>query len=117
MKNNKYYQRRNRYKQSSEKLNNINGSNRQVLDFVNGTDFKRKNINKNNQNAPRLINKYIELAKEALSRGDKISSENYYQHADHFIRITNEKSVIKSVSSNSEKENNIESKNNQSASN
>ena len=117
MKNNKYYQRRNRYKQSSEKLNNINGSNRQVLDFVNGPDFKRKNINKNNQNAPRLINKYIELAKEALSRGDKISSENYYQHADHFIRITNEKTVPKSVAPNSENENNLESKNNQSTGN
>ena len=102
MKNNKYYQRRNRYKHSSDKINNINGSPRQVLDFANGPDFKRKNINKNNQNAPRLINKYIELAKEALSRGDKISSENYYQHADHFIRVTNEKSVLKSISPNSE---------------
>jgi len=117
MKNNKYYQRRNRYKHSSDKINNINGSPRQVLDFANGPDFKRKNINKNNQNAPRLINKYIELAKEALSRGDKISSENYYQHADHFIRVTNEKSVLKSISPNSENEENQESKNNQSASN
>ena len=113
MKNNKYYQRRNKFKQNSDKLHNINGSTRQVLDFANGPDFKRRNIHKNNQNAPRLINKYIELAKEALSRGDKISSENYYQHADHFIRITNERSVIKSVSSNAEKENNIENKNNQ----
>ena len=117
MKNNKYYQRRNRYKHSSDKINNINGSPRQVLDFANSPDFKRKNINKNNQNAPRLINKYIELAKEALSRGDKISSENYYQHADHFIRVTNEKSVLKSISPNSENEENQESKNNQSASN
>ena len=117
MKNNKYYQRRNRYKHSSDKINNINGSPRQVLDFANGPDFKRKNINKNNQNAPRLINKYIELAKEALSRGDKISSENYYQHADHFIRVTNEKSVLKSISPNSENEENQESKKNQSASN
>ena len=117
MKNNKYYQRRNRYKHSSDKINNINGSPRQVLDFADGPNFKRKNINKNNQNAPRLINKYIELAKEALSRGDKISSENYYQHADHFIRVTNEKSVLKSISPNSENEENQESKNNQSASN
>ena len=117
MKNNKYYQRRNKFKHSSDKLHNINGSTRQVLDFTNGSDFKRKNINKNNHNAPRLINKYIELAKEALSRGDKISSENYYQHADHFIRITNERSDLKSVSSNTEKENNQENKNNQSISN
>tara|TARA_Y100000590_G_scaffold459596_1_gene617083 strand:+ start:131 stop:481 length:351 start_codon:yes stop_codon:yes gene_type:complete len=110
---NKYYQRRNKFKHNSDKLHNINGSNRQIVDFENGLNFKRKNINKNHHNAPRLINKYIELAKEALSRGDKILSENYYQHADHFLRITNEKSVLKPISSNSEKENNLENKDNQ----
>ena len=49
-------------------------------------DFKRKKISKN-INAAKLIEKYTELAKEALSNGDKILSENYYQHADHFTRI------------------------------
>ncbi len=28
----------------------------------------------------------------SLSNGDKILSENYFQHADHFLRIINEKS-------------------------
>ena len=101
MKNHKYYQRRNRYKQNSDRQNNFGGSNRQVYDISNGINFKRKNIIKNNQNAGRLIGKYTELAKEALSKGDKISSENYYQHADHFTRISEKQNEINS-------ENNVE---------
>ena len=31
------------------------------------------------------------MAKEALSSGDKILSENYLQHADHFARIIEDK--------------------------
>ena len=45
------------------------------------------------QGAIKLIEKYKNLAKEALSSGDKILSENYYQHADHFMRIAGEKSL------------------------
>ena len=58
-------------------------------------DFKRKKISKN-INAAKLIEKYTELAKEALSNGDKILSENYYQHADHFIRISEKQNTINS---------------------
>tara|TARA_Y100001970_G_C13845098_1_gene656416 strand:+ start:281 stop:637 length:357 start_codon:yes stop_codon:yes gene_type:complete len=105
MKNHKYYQKRNRYKQSNDRPNNFGGSNRQVFDISNGLNYKRKNFNKNNQNAGRLIGKYTELAKEALSKGDKISSENYYQHADHFLRVTNEKNFLKEVTQNVEKKN------------
>ena len=43
----------------------------------------------------KLIEKYTELAKEALSNGDKIMSENYFQHADHFIRISERQSSEK----------------------
>ena len=50
---------------------------------------KRRNPGRNNQNAGKLIEKYTELAREALSNGDKILSENYLQHADHFSRIIN----------------------------
>ena len=38
---------------------------------------------RNNHNASKLIEKYSNLAREALSSGDKILSENYFQHADH----------------------------------
>ena len=53
--------------------------------FSNGDNFKRKSPGRNNHNAPKLIEKYNDLAREALSNGDKILSENYLQHADHFM--------------------------------
>ena len=56
--------------------------------FSNGDNFKRKSPGRNNHNAPKLIEKYNDLAREALSNGDKILSENYYQYADHFLRIS-----------------------------
>ena len=59
--------------------------------FSNNDNFKRKVPGRNNHNAPKLIEKYNDLAREALSNGDKILSENYLQHADHFTRILNEK--------------------------
>ena len=45
---------------------------------------------RNNNNAPKLIEKYNDLAREALANEDKILSENYFQHADHFTRVLNE---------------------------
>ena len=58
--------------------------------FSNNDNFKRKIPGRNNHNAPKLIEKYNNLAREALSSGDKILSENYFQHADHFTRILND---------------------------
>ena len=63
--------------------------------FSNNENFKRKAPGRNNYNAPKLIEKYNDLAREALSNGDKILSENYLQHADHFQRILNEKESFK----------------------
>ena len=63
--------------------------------FTNNESFKRKAPGRNNHNAPKLIEKYNDLAREALSNGDKILSENYLQHADHFTRILNEKESLK----------------------
>ena len=63
--------------------------------FSNNENFKRKVPGRNNHNAPKLIEKYNDLAREALSNGDKILSENYLQHADHFTRILNEKENLK----------------------
>ena len=53
-------------------------------------NFQRKLPSRNNNNAPKLIEKYNDLAREALANEDKILSENYFQHADHFTRILNE---------------------------
>ncbi len=59
--------------------------------FSNNDNFKRKSPGRNNHNAAKLIEKYNDLAREASSNGDKILSENYLQHADHFMRIQNER--------------------------
>ena len=41
--------------------------------------------------AEKLFEKYKDLAKEAMSSGDNTLSENYLQHADHFMRIIEDK--------------------------
>ena len=64
-------------------------------DFSSDSLFQRKSPGKNNHNAPKLIEKYNDLAREALSKGDKILSENYFQHADHFARVLAEKENTK----------------------
>jgi hypothetical protein len=63
--------------------------------YSNNDNFKRKIPGRNNHNAPKLIEKYNDLAREASSSGDKILSENYLQHADHFTRILNEQENYK----------------------
>ena len=45
------------------------------------------------QSAEKLFEKYNTLAKEALTSGDKTLSENYFQHADHFARIIENKNI------------------------
>ena len=60
-------------------------------DYSTNTNFQRKFPGKNNHNASKLVDKYNDLAREALSKGDKILSENYFQHADHFSRILSER--------------------------
>ena len=45
------------------------------------------------QSAEKLFEKYNTLAKEALSSGDKTLSENYFQHADHFMRVMENKNI------------------------
>ena len=63
--------------------------------YSNNDNFKRKVPGRNNHNAPKLIEKYNDLAREASSSGDKILSENYLQHADHFTRVMNEQDALR----------------------
>ena len=63
--------------------------------FTNNDNFQRKIPGRNNHNASKLIEKYNNLAREALSNGDKILSENYFQHADHFVRVINSREEYK----------------------
>ena len=66
-----------------------------VNNFSKNENFQRKLPGRNNHNASKLIEKYSNLAREALSSGDKILSENYFQHEDHFTRILNEQDLQK----------------------
>ena len=97
--------RKNRYKSHSDRNHqkNNNGS-KLINDLQNGSNFVRKSPGRNNHNAPKLIEKYSNLAREALSNGDKILSENYYQHAEHFIRVLGEKSLLLNKRQNSDQE-------------
>ena len=53
-----------------------NGDNSKFAsNFSNNDNFKRKAPGRNNHNAPKLIEKYNNLAREALSNGDKIRVE------------------------------------------
>ena len=115
MNNFKHNFRRNRYKSNGDRnyrKRNGNGSKINNGDFNNSLDFKRKNPGRNNQNASKLIEKYNDLAKEAISNGDKILSENYLQHADHFARIIQSRDLDKELNLNSSNKEKTTSENN-----
>ena len=97
--------RRNRFKSNSDRnFRKRNGNGHKANgEYNNNSEFKRRNPGKNNQNAGKLIEKYNDLAREALSNGDKILSENYLQHADHFSRIINSQQVEKTPTANLQK--------------
>ena len=79
--------RRNNFRRNERNFKSNNDRSKFGSSFSNGDNFKRKAPGRNNHNASKLIEKYNNLAREALSSGDKILSENYFQHADHFTRI------------------------------
>ena len=87
--------RRNSFRRN-ERSFKVNGDrNKYNNNFSNSDNFPRKISGRNNHNASKLIDKYNNLAREALSTGDKILSENYFQHADHFTRILSEREIQK----------------------
>ena len=79
--------RRNSFRRSGRSFKSNGDRTKFSPSFSNNENFQRKNPGRNNHNAAKLIEKYNNLAREALSSGDKILSENYFQHADHFTRI------------------------------
>ena len=89
--NNSNSSRRSGFKRNNRNFKSNTDNSKFSSNFSNNDNFKRKAPGRNNHNAPKLIEKYNELAREALSNGDKILSENYLQHADHFTRILNER--------------------------
>jgi len=89
--------RRNNFRRN-ERTFKVNGDrNKYNNNFSNNDTFQRKISGRNNHNASKLIEKYNNLAREALSTGDKILSENYFQHADHFMRVLSEREIQKKI--------------------
>ena len=76
-------------------------SNNEGSKFSNNDNFRRSVPGKNNHNAAKLIEKYNEMAREALANEDRVLSENYFQHADHFTRVQNEQESFRMARVNS----------------
>ena len=91
--------RRNRFR-SNDKGFRRNGSQDMGIGGINSAsnNFQRRSFSRNGFNAEKLLEKYNNLAKEASSSGDRILSESYYQHADHFLRVIENRNSIKNNS-------------------
>lgn len=100
--------RRNNFRRNDRNFKSNGDRPKYGSNFSNNENFQRKVPGRNNHNAPKLIEKYENLAREALSSGDKILSENYFQHADHFTRILNEQEAYKKARYTSTNETNKE---------
>ena len=85
--------RRNNFRRNDRNFKSNGDRPKYSSGFSNSDNFQRKIPGRNNHNASKLIEKYNNLAREALSNGDKILSENYFQHADHFTRILSEQEI------------------------
>ena len=103
--NNYRNNRKSRFKTNSDRNFRKRSSNghKNQSDFTSNSDFRHRNPGRNNQNAAKLVDKYNNLAREALSSGDKILSENYLQHADHFSRIL----ILQEANKSNEQKNNV----------
>ena len=98
--------RRNNFRRNDRSFKSNIDRPKYASSFSKNENFQRKSPGRNNHNASKLIEKYSNLAREALSSGDKILSENYFQHADHFTRIFNDQDAQKKLSSTNNKTDN-----------
>ena len=97
--------RRNNFRRNERNFKSNGDRSKFVNNFSKNDNFQRKLPGRNNHNASKLIEKYSNLAREALSTGDKILSENYFQHADHFTRVLNDQDAHKKSHSTSNEQN------------
>ena len=100
--------RRNNFRRNDRNFKNNGDRAKFGTNFSNNENFKRKAPSRNNLNASKLIEKYNDLAREASSNGDKILSENYFQHADHFTRVLSDQESIRRARFIDKKETNAE---------
>ena len=93
--NNNNNLRRNNFRRNDRGFKSNGDRPKYATNFSNNENFQRNIPSRNNHNAPKLIEKYNEMAREALANEDRVLSENYFQHADHFTRVLNEQESLK----------------------
>ena len=82
----------------------LNSNNTNSLNSNGNMNFNRNGSMNNIHNVEKTMQKYQQLAKDAQSNGDPVLSQNYLQHADHYLRRFNElnerreNSIEKSIS-------------------
>ena len=96
--------RRGRFRSNDRGFKRTGDGHKYKSDFNTNSDFQRNslsrnshNVSRNNHNASKLVEKYNNLAREALANEDKILSESYFQYADHFTRVLKEREKNKPV--------------------
>ena len=70
--------------------NSLNSSSSNSLNNNGNMNFNRNGSMNNIHNVEKTMQKYHQLAKDAQSNGDPVLSQNYLQHADHYLRRYNE---------------------------
>ena len=89
--------RRGRFRSNDRGFKRTGDGHKYKSDFNANSDFQRNSLSRNNHNASKLVEKYNNLAREALANEDKILSESYFQYADHFTRVLNEREKNQSI--------------------
>ena len=78
---------KNNFRRRSGSLNSSSSSNHNNNGNFN---FNRNGSMNNIHYVEKTMQKYQQLAKDAQSNGDPVLSQNYLQHADHYLRRYNE---------------------------
>ena len=89
--------RRGRFRSNDRGFKRTGNGHKYQSDFHTNNDFQRNSLSRNNHNASKLVEKYNNLAREALASEDKILSESYFQYADHFMRVLKEREKNKLI--------------------
>ena len=89
--------RRGRFRSNDRGFKRTGDGHKYKSDFNTNVDFQRNSLSRNNHNASKLVEKYNNLAREALANEDKILSESYFQYADHFTRVLGEREKNQSI--------------------
>jgi len=78
---------KNNFRRRSGSLNSTSSNS---LNKNGNMNFNRNGSMNNIHNVEKTMQKYQQLAKDAQSNGDPVLSQNYLQHADHYLRRFNE---------------------------